>query len=152
MIFIRKKIHSIKTIKLAWKLYWKLAKNRIINFQTRLFVDQGLLLYFAGYFEYFIKFLKFLYKISNILWQVRNWYQILILYHYRYKLRMSVMSVVEKTMHRLESRERCLKMLKIYGKQHERYANTKNTNDKKNIRFWHRKSFFQLLKQLLCRW
>ena len=47
---------------------------------------------------------------------------------------MSVMSVVEKTMHRLESRERCLKMLKIYGKQHERYAN-KNTNDKKKIRF-----------------
>ena len=43
---------------------------------------------------------------------------------------MSVMSVVEKTMHRLESRERCLKMLKIYGKQHERYGN-KNTNDKK---------------------
>jgi hypothetical protein len=42
---------------------------------------------------------------------------------YREKLRvhaLRVMSVVEKTMHRLDSHQRCLRMLKVYGKRHQR--------------------------------
>ena len=61
---------------------------------------------------------------------------------------MSVMSVVEKTMHRLESRERCLKMLKIYGKQHERYGN-KNTNDKKKNMINNKFLTFQIIFRII---
>jgi len=35
---------------------------------------------------------------------------------------LRIMSVVEKTMHRLEDHQRCLKMLKLFGRRHQRYG------------------------------
>ena len=45
-------------------------------------------------------------------------------FRYKEKLRvhgLRVMSIVEKTMHRLDNNRKCLQMLKYYGKKHERY-------------------------------
>ena len=44
-------------------------------------------------------------------------------FRYKEKLRvhgLRVMSIVEKTMHRLDNNRKCLQMLKYYGKKHER--------------------------------
>ena len=52
-------------------------------------------------------------------------------FRYKEKLRvhgLRVMSIVEKTMHRLENNRKCLQMLKYYGKKHERYTLLQLTN------------------------